>query len=41
MEKLNAVIEKNNTGKELKRFKGYVLGMRDLKEKKKEKEEKK
>lgn len=41
MEKLNVIIEKKDTGKELKRFKGYVLGLRKLKKRnKQEKEEK-
>ena len=36
MEKINAVIERNDTEKELKRFKGYVLGIRNLKKKQKQ-----
>ena len=39
MEKLNLVIEKNNSEKELKRAKGYVLGLRRLNKNKKEKKE--
>lgn len=39
MEKLNAVVEKREPEKELKRFKGYVLGMQKLLKKNAEKKE--
>lgn len=39
MEAMNAVIEKRNQEKEFKRFKGYVMGLRELNKPKKMKKE--
>lgn len=39
MEKVNAVVEKREPEKELKRMKGYVLGMKKLARKNTEKKE--
>lgn len=41
MEKVNAIIEKREPEKEIKRFKGYVLGIGKLSKKKTEKKESK